>query len=38
MTYNLGMLVTHPLKPEWRPGKVLRVQGDKTTNVIGGLL
>ena len=29
MTYNIGMLVTHPLKPEWGPGKVLRVQGDK---------
>lgn len=29
MEYGIGMLVTHPLKTEWGPGKVLRVQGEK---------
>lgn len=29
MTYTVGMLVLHPLKLEWGPGKVLRVQGTK---------
>jgi hypothetical protein len=26
--YNVGMLVRHPLKPEWGLGKVLAVEGD----------
>ena len=29
MIYETGTLVRHPLKPEWGPAKVLRVQGDK---------
>ena len=29
MIYETGILVMHPLKPEWGPAKVLRVQGDK---------
>lgn len=26
--YTLGLLVTHPNKPEWGPGKILDVFGD----------
>lgn len=29
--YEVGMIVTHPNRPEWGPGRVLAVQGDAVT-------
>lgn len=29
MTYEVGLIVEHPKKPEWGPGKVVVVRGDK---------
>jgi hypothetical protein len=29
MIFQVGMIVEHPIKPEWGPGKVVAVHGDK---------